>query len=170
MSAPLKPLVVVPDGVGVRNFVLGRFLQQLSEQSEATVVHGIPEQLLPQYRAAFDKDVRWERLDPYAETPLTSTLRYALSYAQMYWVNTHSMRFNLRAPVRGSWRTRSVHALAKLLGRAAASPRGIRWLDQRLSAAVMALPIVDAYRRAFQALTPTVLFCSHQRPPVVLPA
>jgi hypothetical protein len=149
--------------------VLGRFLELLASRGHVTVLHGIPAELVPRYRSPFKDEVDWRALTDYRETPATAVLRYALAYAQMYWVATESMRFNLRRPVRGSWRTRGIHAVAKLAGRLGGSPRGIRLLDRWHTMAVNRLPVVEAYRRLFARVQPEILFCSHQRPPVVLP-
>jgi hypothetical protein len=166
----MRALILVPDGVGVRNFVLGRFLRVLTRSAEATVLHAIPEALVPTYAARFDSAVDWEPLIPYRETPLTATLRYSLSYAQMQWVNTRSMRFNASFQVKGSWKTRAVHQTSRLVGRVAKTPARMQRLDTWHCAAVSAQPSVEHYRRLFRAKRPDVLFCSHQRPPVVLPA
>ena len=42
-------MLVIPDGVGVRNFVLGSFLPRLSEVFRVDIVHAIPDAILPQY-------------------------------------------------------------------------------------------------------------------------
>ena len=165
----MHTLVLVPDGVGVRNFVLGRFLERAIERGRATVLHQVPEDLLPTYQGQANARAEWTRFLPYDETPLSFTLRYSLSYAQMEWMATKSMRFHLTRPVRGSWRTRAAHRAARVAGRIAGFPRGIRGLDRWHSRVVSQLPVVAEYTALFRRVRPSVLFCSHQRPPVVLP-
>jgi hypothetical protein len=166
----VKTLVLVPDGVGVRNFVLGPFVLQLAATGSVHVLHGVPAELLPNYRAAADGDVQWHALHPYTETPLSATLRYSLSYAQMNWVATRSMQFNASRPIEGSWRTRLMHKGARLVGRAASFPTAIGLLERGHCAAVSKAPAVAYYRRLFEHIQPDVLFCTHQRPPIILPA
>lgn len=166
----MRAVMLVPDGVGVRNFVLGRFLKSLAEAVDVSVLHGIPAHLLPAYAAPASANVSWEPLVPYVETPTTATLRYSLAYAQMHWVNTRSMRFNASAAVRGSWRTRAVHRLARAIGRVSNTPVRMQWLDRWHCAAVRLQPSVKAYERTFRAAPPSILFCTHQRPPIVVPA
>ncbi len=38
MTTPMKLLMAIPDGVGVRNFALGRFLEHLQPAEQATVL------------------------------------------------------------------------------------------------------------------------------------
>ena len=54
-------LLVVPDGIGVRNFVLGSFLHQASERGRVVALHVVPDDLLPAY-AGDVPDVEWHRL------------------------------------------------------------------------------------------------------------
>ena len=162
--------LLIPDGVGIRNFVIGSFLRQASAVANCQVLHCIPDDLLPVYRNACDDSVSWERLIAYRETPLSMVLRYALANAHMRWANTVSMRNNLRQPIKGSWRRQAIQRSARLVGYAAASQAGIHFLDRWQSGVVRQLPEVEHYRQLFQRTKPDVVFCSHQRPPEVLPA
>jgi hypothetical protein len=164
-------LTIVPDGVGVRNFVLGRFLSKAEARAQVSVLHHIPPSLLPLYANNAGTTVRWIPLKPYRDAPLAFTLRYSLSYAQMHWVGTKAMRYYLtNRPAKGSWRTRAADKVSRLAGRVAASPRGLRTLDRWHQAVVLREPAVHNYVQMLRELQPTVLFCSHQRPPLVLPA
>jgi len=56
------------------------------------------------------------------------------------------------------------------MGRLAHTPAHIQFLDKWHCAAVAGQESVAYYRRLFRDSRPDVLFCSHQRPPIVLPA
>lgn len=161
--------LLIPDGVGVRNFLLGSFLRLANEQTGCQILHAIPEHQLTAYQQTSGAHVRWDRLLPYQETPASIVLRYALGYAHMHWADTLSMRYIRQQPITGSWRRRTVQHTARLAGRAAASPAGIQLLDRWHCRAVAQLPEVAHYRRLFAETKPDVVFCSHQRPPVILP-
>lgn len=165
-------LLLIPDGVGVRNFFLGDFLRRAGEKGEAHVLHVVPEELLATYRAKLNGSggkVHWQPFISERNELLSYTLRNALAYAQMRWADTQAMRYNLRLPLTGSWRTQAARRAARFIGRAAASSRGIQLLDRWHCSAADRLPEVDHYRRLFKEIKPSVLFCSHQRPPVVVP-
>ena len=160
----MKIGLLIPDGVGVRNFLLGPFLGLAAEKHETFVLHTIPWEILSAYASRVGDRVRWDHLLSGRESLLSSLLRYSLAYAQMYWADTQAMRFNLALPVKGSWRTRGMHHAAKAIGRTAASPRGIQLLDRWHCKAAGRLGEVAHYRRLFEEINPSVLFCSHQRP------
>ncbi|MBS1790726.1 MAG: hypothetical protein JST85_23615 [Acidobacteria bacterium] len=162
--------ILIPDGVGVRNFVIGSFLRLACEAANCQVLHSIPDQLLPAYQNRLSPALKWERLIPYRETPLSITLRYSLANAHMKWADTVSMRNNLRQPIKGSWRRQTIQRTARLVGQVAASQTGIQLLDRWQTNTVLQLPEVEHYRRLFAETKPSVIFCSHQRPPEVLPA
>ncbi|MBA3714791.1 MAG: hypothetical protein H0W76_20410 [Pyrinomonadaceae bacterium] len=162
-------LLLVPDGVGVRNFVLGNFLQQAGEKGHVYALHVFPENLVETYSRGLGHQVQWQPLMPFPDKPLSFTLRTALYYAQMHWADTQAMRYNRRLPVRGSWRARAAVHTAQLVGRAAASSRGINMLDRWHCSAVERMPEVEHYRQLFKKIKPSVLFCSHQRPSIILP-
>jgi len=161
--------VLIPDGVGVRNFVLGPVIAQASRRMPVVALHDIPDDLLPTYRAAVDGEVEWRPLGRHHDTSLSLVLRNSLAYAQMYWVDTLAMRYSRRRSTRGSWQRRAAAQAARIVGRAAASARGIQLLDQAHVAVVGRMPAVDDYRRRFERERPSVLFCTHQRPPSILP-
>jgi hypothetical protein len=166
----MKIATLLPDGVGVRNFLIGPFVRDASRNDDVLVLHNIPPSLLPVYQAQAGPRATWERLLPYREGVSQSTARYALAYAQMFWAKSEAMRFSLRATVRGSWRTRVMHRAARAIGRGAAHPAAIRQLARVHTAAVGRVPSVAHYVELFRRIKPDVLFCSHQRPPIVIPA
>lgn len=160
--------LLVPDGVGVRNFVLGPMLDHARSRGPVMMMHAIPDQVMPSYAASLPGDVEWLPLRPHGDTPLAFVLRNALSHAHMHWVDSLAMRYTRRRPPKGSWRTRAAFGAARAIGRTAASERGIRLLDDWHYAVVGRMPEVAEYRREFERRRPSVLFCSHQRPATVL--
>lgn len=163
---------LLPDGVGVRNCVLSPLLGRVAERATISVYHVIAPAMLPTYQGLLNgaaSKVNWIPLRTYRETPVSSTLRYALAYAQMFWADTQAMRHNLKQKVRGSWRTKAMRQTARMLGRAAASRRGIALLDAAHCREVSRLPETGYYRELFQRSRPSLLVCSHQRPPDILP-
>lgn len=168
----MKLLLAIPDGVGVRNFALGRFLQRLDASEQTTILHGIPEALLPKIAAqAVDVagGVEWRPLLPYHERPLTFGLRYALSYAHTFWADTYSMRRIRDERIRGSWRTRAMHRAARGLGWAAGSATGVDVLRRSYETVAGRQAEIGDYTRLLRELAPTVVFCSNQRAGAILP-
>jgi hypothetical protein len=167
----MNTVLLVPNGVAARNVILGPLARLLAGQGSVRVLHAMPPAVVDVYRDGGLADGQdWHAMFPYRETPLTSTLRYSLGYAHMYWAGTRSMRFMLNLPVRGSWRTRASRSVARIAGRGAASPLGIRWLDSAHRSAVARLPVVARYVELFRRWRPDLVCCADQRPPDILPA
>jgi hypothetical protein len=166
----MRVAVLLPDGVGIRNFLLGGFLRQPEGCGEVWLPSGMDEGLRETYRGFVGDGYVLQTLPPYRESPRAAFFRYSLAYAQMYWGDTQGMRYLLGRPLTGSLRRRLLHRAAKAMGRSMATPRGIRRLDTWHCLEVARRPEVEFYRQAFARERPDVLFCSHQRPPDVLPA
>lgn len=169
-SSTMNLLLLIPDGVGVRNFLLGDFLHRASEKGRVHVLHNISENLLATYNLGFSDKVQWQPLTTYQDRLVPYALRKALSYAQMHWADTQAMSYTRKLPLQGSWRRRTVTRAARLAGRAAASERGILMLDRWHVSTVNRSSEVEYYRRLLKEIKPSVIFCSHQRPLTVLPA
>jgi hypothetical protein len=165
----MRAVIVLPDGVGIRNFLLGPFLRLLQREASALVLHPIPDELLPLYSDGLDGQVTWRGLLPYREGSLSSFLRYAASYAHFHHFDTQGMRYVRSLSAAGGLRTRLGRRLARQLGKAMATPDGIAFLEKwryRLGARALE---VTRYRQIFLEMNPSVLFCSHQRPTEAVP-
>src|SRR5207248_2937992 len=95
----MNTLLLIPDGIGVRNFVLGSFLTELRHHSRATILHDLPAGLAEreEVRGAAPADVEWRALPSYKEDLVAFELRQALAYSHLYWGNTFGMRCMLVA-------------------------------------------------------------------------
>ncbi len=162
-------VLLIPDGVGARNFLIGPFLRLACENWTTHIFHHIPEDRLATYADGLSEKIHWREFDAYRETPVSATLRYSLGYAHMRWGDTQAMRYVRRQPVNGSWRRRAVQYSARLTGRMAATRGGIKTLDRLLCNTAGRQPEVERYRHILSQINPQALFCSHQRPPVILP-
>ena len=162
--------LLVPDGVGIRNFVLGRFLESVAQQADVHVFHVIPDDLLGNYQKDTPASVHWHSLIPYHQTRPARALQDSLGYAHMYWTNTASMRRALGKPITGPLRTKVFCARTRLIGKTAARPESMDLLDSLHCSIVRKSPETRHYAKIFEELKPDVLFCSHQRPTSILPA
>lgn len=166
----MRTALLIPDGVGIRNFIIGGFLAELTKAGPAETFHVVPEHLLPLYGNGHNGRVQWHTLADYRQSRLILALQYSLGYAQMYWADTKSMRRLRSLPPRGTWQNRLLNHTTRLVGRAAGSPAGMRMLDRWHCEAVRRTPIARHYGELFGRMRPSVVFCSNQRPSIVLPA
>lgn len=171
----MNTCLLIPDGVGIRNFLCTSFLERLLAQGPVTVWHALPPGAIEPHRQRWGEGVRWAVLPPYPETVTERLLRQAKLYAQMHWFwhADHSdsvMKLYFRYPSR-DWRHRQLTRASRLLGRVCGNRRGTQWLDRRHAAAVLARRTVLAPYRAFLCREqPDVLFNAHQRASRAVPA
>jgi hypothetical protein len=162
--------VLVPDGVGVRNFILGRFLNELTASFRPYVFHIIPDRLLPHYAERADDSVEWRAMAAYQQNHAALVLQYTLSYGHMYWANTKAMQRALHRPVKGPLRSKLFVHSTRMMGRVGAAFNCMDAIEKLHCLTVGMRPEVEWYREMFSRIRPSVLFCSHQRPTTVLPA
>jgi hypothetical protein len=166
----LNTVLLIPDGIGVRNFVLGSFLEELRRRGPVTVLHDLPAGVADNPELRGVPGVEWRRLPAYKEDLLTFELRQALLFGHFFWGNTFGMRCMLaRKRPSGSWKNRAARQAALVLARLAATPAGLQMLDRQHEARVRRSGAAREAARLLEELRPDVIFCSHQRPTIVAP-
>lgn len=162
----MKVVLVVPDGVGIRNFLYTRFLDLLSSEAEVVAWHVLPEHVLATQEG---RAVRFEPL-PYVREGLAArVLRQAKIYAQLHWRHEEDaaeVLLRFRRPSGGAL-SRAVGHAAHLLGRLVPTPNGAAWLDRSHAAVPGDLSPFEAFLREER---PDVVFCTHQRASRAVPA
>ena len=162
-----KMAVVLGDGVGIRNFVLSPFLRECS--AEVLLLHRCPEDLIP-LLSPQKQSIQWSQMPDTQDSATTFTLRQALSYAHVYWADTHSMRYTRSRPVQGSWRTRAATRTARAVGRVSAWQPAIRLLEEAYFRSVERTEAVAHYRKMFREDKPEILLSgNHKLPGVAAP-
>lgn len=160
----MRVLLLAPDGVGVRNFLLEPFGSVLRRAANVRVLTGFPPDLLPEgWRG------QAEAMHVYREGAAGMFLRYALANAHLWRWDTRAMRFVRRMPVRGSWKVHALQLAARTAGRWLASEAGISALERGLQSLVRRRGEVQVYKAMLARWRADAVFCTHQRPSVVLP-
>jgi hypothetical protein len=161
--------LVIPDGVGVRNFVLGSFLEEAARKLSVDVLHAINEIAIQHLSSTLSNGaVHWHPLRS-DDDRLQEFLRNTLAHAHMRRAGTGLMNLRLKQPIRApTWGRWAFSSAARFVGRSAASRRGIGVLELLHAHAAQRAPGVKYYRRMFQELKPAIVFCTHQRPPSVV--
>lgn len=166
----MKVALLLPDGVGVRNFLLGAFRGEARQRLSLEVFQNVPESLRALYQGPPGEAIGWHEYRIYRDTPKLFMLRNVLSYAHQHSIDTWGMSCLRDLPIRGRLKRRVAAWTARTLGRCASGQRSIRWLERRLAAEVARTPETAYFRRLFQETQPAVVLSSNQRPYGVLPA
>ncbi|HEY5153465.1 MAG TPA: hypothetical protein VIJ47_01955, partial [Acidimicrobiales bacterium] len=163
----MKSLLLVPDGVSLRNFVLGDTADRLADAGEV-VVMAAPT-LAPPRSGSAAAWSSWLPLRPFADRPADALVRRTLEYAHLRWLDTTGARFNLAQPIPGGRRGRALRTVARSVSRAFASERGVTRLATAHTRLVRRRPEAAAAAEMLAEVQPDVVFCAHQRQPSVLP-
>lgn len=168
----MKTLLVVPDGVSIRNFLLTGLPSELSQHGKVEVLVGAGLLGLPEVQAPGVD--RATALAPYPERPLEAPLRRTLEYAHLRWCDTPATRFNLSRPIVGSLRSRAMRSVARSISALASSHGRVMRLVQAHDWMADRRPEVEDYVREIRDQEIDVVLCAHQRPievqPVVMAA
>jgi hypothetical protein len=163
--------MLVTDGVGVRNFVHGRFLEVAMEAGlEVEVYLGVP-------LAAVDADIRrrglscrWLEMPIYRESPQSRFWRKTLELAHLKTHRTVSMQETLRRR-RNSFSslTGVLNSAADLFSTVCTTRKRILSLAAAHERSAAANPLTAWYRDKLRAWRPDLVFCTHQRPTQLVP-
>ncbi len=165
----MKVVMVVPDGVGIRNFLYTRFLDLLSAEAEVVAWHVLPEHVLATQEG---RPVRFEPL-PYVREGLAARLlRQAKMYSQLYWRYEEDVADVLLRYWRpsGGLLSRALTHSARLVGRSLPTPEGAAWLDRCHAAAASGNGGLSPFEAFLEREAPDVVFCTHQRASRAVPA
>lgn len=171
----MKTIIILPDGVGIRNFLCTRFIDLLLADGEVVIWHALADNLVALHRERWGDRVRWERLPRYREGVLERVVRPAKCQAQLYAFAREDhydciRRTRLLARQRWSLQGRLVQTAADLLGRSSASVPGSARLDAWHFRLAAASPLLPVYVNFLQRERPDVVFCAHQRAVTAVPA
>jgi hypothetical protein len=166
---PLKVVLVVPDGVGIRNFLYTRFLDLLAAEAEVVAWHVLPPSVLATQEG---RAVRFEPL-PYVREGLAARVfRQAKIYSQLHWryeEDAAEVMLRFRRPSGGAL-SRTVGHAAHLLGRMVPTPDGAAWLDRSHAAAASGNGDLAPFEAFLRRERPDAVFCTHQRASRAVPA
>ena len=81
----IKYLLVVPDGVGIRNFFCTRVIDRLLESGQVVVWHALPKESVAPFQERWGERVRWVELPPIVDGLVERLFRQAKIFAQIYW-------------------------------------------------------------------------------------
>jgi hypothetical protein len=168
-------LIVIPNGVAIRNFFCTRFLDLLLGSGSVTVWHSLKAEDIDPFLHRWDARVTWETLPRLQDRLVERVLRNAKAQAQLYW-QEHNEPAVPRKKHQSAigWKTRAVQGLGAAIAKACATPRGVIRLDRLHQRVAAGARHMEAFEAALRRWRPDVVFCAHQKSiqavPVILAA
>lgn len=164
-------LIVIPNGVAIRNFFCTRFLDLLLESGSVTVWHSLEAEDIDPFRHRWDARVSWKALPPFRDGLLERILRKAKVRAQLYWQERADPTAPRRKrPLPSRWRARAVETLAIAIARSCASSRRLIHLDRLHQRVAAGARHMGEFEAALRRWRPDVVFCAHQTSIQAVPA
>lgn len=170
MTARPRIAMLVPDGVGYRNFVLGRLPEFLGAQADLVLLHGLPD-VAVHSAPGLEHFAAAEAIQASSEPRLARLLRETSSLGQIVGrgpADAADVQLRMRRP-RGSLPAKALGWGAHALARLAKTPNRLDRVDALHWRVVRG---GGAYRRARQRIEEQLLdlmFCTHQRASAAVP-
>lgn len=167
----MKTLLLVPDSVGIRNFLCSRFPHYLIEAGEVHVWHALPPASVAFFQQRFGEKLQWEPLPDYPEMLIERIFRQAKVYAQLHGQNDFTLQLALRnLQMLRSIKARWIGQVAQKLGSFFAGTVGALKLDRLHRRAALWNPGARAFESYLRELQPDIVFCTQQRAHKAVPA
>ncbi|HET9794579.1 MAG TPA: hypothetical protein VFS34_08965 [Thermoanaerobaculia bacterium] len=164
-------LIIVPNGVGIRNFFCTPFIDLLLESGSVGVWHALAETDIAPFRDRWKGTVTWRELPQIRDGLAERVVRQAKIHAQLFW----QLRLDPQTPIQprkppSRAAARAVERVSKLLGRLSAGPRRIVLLDRLHQALAARASHTRAFERLLRDERPDAVFCGHQKSLRAVPA
>src|SRR5205807_2231958 len=95
----MRYLLLIPDGVGTRNFLCTPFIDLLLKSGDVLIWHALPEGNMLMLKQQWNGAIVWQAMPRFRESFAGRVLRQAKIFAQFYWrreggtdVMLHQMR------------------------------------------------------------------------------
>lgn len=168
----MKILIIVPDGLGIRNFIFSKFLDLLTEVGEVVIWHSFSKKLIDKLPAKFDNhNVNWRKLPTYKETPVERISRYARIFAQIHWKKTERLPLELKLlRTKQGLNTQIINSLAEIGGYFFSTKSKISFLDDIHLKYTKSNQQLDKFKKVLLKEKPDIVCCTHQRANLAIPA
>jgi len=81
----MKYLLLIPDGVGTRNFLCTHFIDLLLKSGDVLVWHALPEENLGDLRQQWNGSIKWQPLPRFRERSRRARVASGKNIRQFYW-------------------------------------------------------------------------------------
>jgi hypothetical protein len=110
-----KVLFVVPDGVGIKNYLYSSVLAHLKKNSDISIWSPLPHEAFHDIKDLHNITFNYSQIELLPETPLTRLYRESTSYARML----HNSRLKRNETILTNWRPQTYNLKVKILYAAA---------------------------------------------------
>jgi hypothetical protein len=164
-------MLLVPDGMGIRNFLCSRFIEMARPGDTIRIWHALPPETVARLERRFGSTLEWLRLPRSREPIGARLLRLSKVFGQLYWQREPGTDFVLRQLLArrdpASWLgSRAASPIGRMFG----STKGLARLERWHARAAGQPHRLRAFETVLRRTKPDVVFCTHQRASLAVPA
>jgi len=170
----MKIVLLIPDGVGIRNYLYSDIIKELYRQGHEVIVwHALSKRALHEVETLHRIDLHSESLPPYRESAWEKFLRETASYARLRYNN----RITDNETIMTNWapgKKKMMHTLfygaVETIGGTIERYERITALERKHHKALLRSKYLPAFTAFLKKHTPDVIFNTHQRAIAAIPA
>ncbi|EDP69674.1 hypothetical protein FBALC1_05798 [Flavobacteriales bacterium ALC-1] len=165
-------LILLPDGVGIRNYLYSDVITHLKKEADLTIWSPLPIEAFSDVSRIHNIDFDYKQIKLHPENSLTRLYREATTYARLL----HNSRLKQNETILTNWRRPNYSFKVKILYRCAEF-LGRKWTKtysrilkhEKKGQSKVDKKSIAYYRKALDDLKPTSIFITHQRVPGLMP-
>lgn len=167
-----KVLFLIPDGVGIRNYLYSDILNYVKQEAEITFWSPLPEEAFKEVKSLHEIKIEYKNIKFTAEGILTRLFKESSTYARLLYnaktVQNDTILVNWRKENK-SFKLRQLYLLAELIG-SWASKKYERILNlEQQSKKYWKRSLIEHYKNELELIKPTSIFITHQRVSALMP-
>ncbi|WP_296314976.1 hypothetical protein [Winogradskyella sp. UBA3174] len=172
MSSKKHVVFIVPDGVGIKNYLYSDVLKHVGEFAKITIWSPLPESAFAEVEALHPIELHYKALKLHSESILTRLFRESASYARLCYnaktTQNDTILLNWRRP-KGNFKLGLLYRVSETIGRwAKLKYSRILNLENR-SKKHWSSSIIASYKTDLKDLEVDSIFITHQRVPGLMP-
>ncbi|WP_194767994.1 hypothetical protein [Tamlana sp. I1] len=173
MSYQKKILFLVPDGVGVKNYLYSKVISYLKQTNVKIVIWSpLPEAMFKEVSELHQVEIDYKKIKLHSESVLTRFYREATTYARLL----RNSKLKQNPTILSNWKLpdknmklKALYLAAMLLGRYLAKDYNRILAFEAKSKKFWSKKIIGNYRAELDSLQPHSIFITHQRVANLMP-
>lgn len=167
-----KVLFLIPDGVGIRNYLYSDVLKHLKDESHIAFWSPLPEVAFEEVKTLHKIEIQYKTIKFATEGILTRLFKESSTYARLLYnsriVKNDTILVNWRKENK-NFKLRQLYSLAEVIG-LWASKKYERILNLELkSKKYWKRSLIEHYKNELELFKPTSIFITHQRVAALMP-
>ena len=163
----MKICFLIPDGIGIRNYLYSDILELLIQQGHEIVIwHALDPEVITLTTSGNGLTINQREFTYFLDPPLIQVLRESSAFARL----KHNSKLTGNSSImmnwpdkKGSWKRRMSLTLSELIGKRLKGYSAIVGIEKICSSQLRKSSAYRSYKSELLKIKPDVLFCTHQR-------